>query len=63
MTDTHKKLPPADKKPGEVPPEVPETEAPQEDFVEGELPGLPVSNDPLAQPMPIPEQREKPPLD
>jgi hypothetical protein len=40
-----------------------ETEAPEEDFVEGALPGLPVSNDPLSQPSPIPDQRKKKPLD
>lgn len=40
-----------------------ETDAPEEDFVEGQLPGLPVSNDPLGNPLPTPARREIPPLD
>jgi hypothetical protein len=63
MTDPHRPLRPADKKPGEVPPEVPETEAPEHDFPEGQLPGMPVSRDPLMNPGPTPAQREKPPQD
>lgn len=63
MPDPHKPLHPADKKPGEVMPDVPETEAPEEDFREGQLPGMPVSRDPLREPGPMPAEREKPPLD
>jgi len=63
MDDPHKPLKPADKTPGQVAPEVPETEAPLRDLPEGEIPGLPVSNDPLGQPMPRPAEREIPPLD
>lgn len=63
MTDPHKPLKPADKKPGEVKPEVPETEEELRELPEGQIPGLPVSNDPLGQPMPRPADREIPPVD
>jgi hypothetical protein len=35
----------------------------REDLPEGQIPGLPVSSDPLLQPMPKPAPREVPPLD
>ena len=63
MTDPHKPLPPATKKPGQVPPEIPETDAPRRELPEGQLPDLPVSTDPLLQPLPRPALREIPPQD
>ena len=63
MIDPHTPLPPATRKPGEVLPDVPETEAPDILSPEGPLPGLPVATDPLMQPMPRPAPREVPPID
>ncbi|MDB5542602.1 MAG: hypothetical protein JWQ89_4329 [Devosia sp.] len=63
MPDPFRPLPQPDKKPGEVIPEVPETEAPERDFPEGPLPGMPISHDPLREPGPMPSEREQPPLD
>ena len=59
MTDRRK---PDPKKPGEAP-DIAETDVPQEVLPEGQIPGLPVSSDPLLQPMPHPRNREVPPLD
>ena len=63
MRDPHTPLPPADKKPGEVPPQIPETEAADRELPEGQLPGMPVGRDPLREPGPTPGQVETPPLD
>lgn len=63
MTDPHRPLEPADKTPGEVQPQIPETEAPVEDYIEGGLPGLPAATDPLLNPTPIPDERRRRPLD
>lgn len=63
MPNPHDKLPPADKKPGQVPPVTPETELPDTDLPEGQLPGLAVFHDPLMSPGPTPSQRERKPLD
>ena len=49
--------------PHEVRPDMPETPAPEEDFPEGPLPGMPLSHDPLREPGPKPQPREKKPLD
>ncbi len=51
-----------DDKPFELP-ETPETDAPEEEFIEGGLPGMPAVPDPLREPGPVPSQREVPPLD
>jgi hypothetical protein len=51
-------------KPGEVEkPEIPETEAGERDFIEGQIPGMPVSRDPLLHPGPIPRPTDVPPQD
>jgi hypothetical protein len=63
MRDPHAPLPPADKKPGEVPPQLPETEAAEHDLPEGQIPGMPVWRDPLREPGPTPRPTETPPLD
>jgi len=63
MADPHRPLKPADKKPGEVPPDIPETDDPERDFAEGQLPGMPVSRDPLLNPGPTPGQVEREPRD
>lgn len=51
------------RKPGDIPAEHWDTDMPQRDFPEGQLPGLPVSRDPLLNPGPVPGPTEKPPLD
>ena len=61
MREPHAPLPPADKVPSDD--QLPETEAPERDWLEGQLPGMPVSRDPLLNPGPTPGQVEKPPLD
>lgn len=53
--------PPAN--PPEVPADIPEPEQRERELPEGQIPGLPVSNDPLGQPLPRPAEREVPPLD
>ncbi len=53
---------PSDNNPGEEP-DIVETDQPVEILPEGQIPGLPVSSDPLSQPMPRPANREVPPLD
>lgn len=63
VKDPHTPLPPADKKPGEVAPQIPETDAPREDFIEGGLPGMPAATDPLLNPVPVPGERPCKPLD
>lgn len=63
MADPHKPLPTDEKTPTGAPRPVPDTEAPEKDFVEGPLPGLPLQRDPLREPGPTPPMREKPPLD
>lgn len=63
MNDPHTPLPPADRKPGEVMPQIPETDAPREDLIEGGLPGLPAATDPLLTPTPAPGERFRKPLD
>jgi hypothetical protein len=49
--------------PDEVPADIPAPEERQRVLPEGQIPGLPVSNDPLLQPMPKPAPREIPPID
>jgi hypothetical protein len=49
--------------PAQVPSDIPAVEERQRLLPEGQIPGLPVSNDPLLQPMPKPEPREVPPID
>jgi hypothetical protein len=63
MRRLHDPLPPADKKPGEVPPQIPETEARKRQLPEGQLPGMPVWRDPLREPGPNPAETETPPPD
>lgn len=48
---------------GPQPPDVPGTEAPEEDFFEGPLPGMPLRQDPMRVPGPTPPMREKHPRD
>ena len=62
MTDPHAPHQ-ADTNPAEIPSDVPETEAPERDFPEGQLPGMPLSRDPLREPGPTTGPTEKPPLD
>lgn len=62
MTHPHKPVPPA-KKPGEAPPETPDSDQPIRELPEGQLPGMPVWRDPLLNPGPTPSEREIPPLD
>jgi hypothetical protein len=62
MADPRKPLHPTDKKPGNAP-DIAETDVPTEVLPEGQIPGLPVSSDPLLQPMPHPANRQVPPLD
>ena len=62
MNDPHKPKP-TDRKPDAVLPDVPETDVPQRRLPEGQIPGLPVSHDPLGQPMPWPDEQEIRPLD
>lgn len=52
-----------DDPPADVTPEIAETEAANHDFVEGQLPGMPVSHDPLREPGPTPGQVGKTPQD
>jgi hypothetical protein len=49
--------------PDEVPSDIPAPEERERMLPEGQIPGLPVSNDPLLQPMPRPAPREIPPID
>jgi hypothetical protein len=63
MRKLHDPLPPADKKPGQVPPQVPETEATERELPEGQLPGMPIWHDPLREPGPTPAEEERPPVD
>ncbi len=49
--------------PPEVPADIPEVEERREVLPEGQIPGLPVSSDPLLQPLPKPSPREIKPLD
>ena len=63
MRDPHAPLAPADNKPGQVPPQIPETDAPERVLPEGQLPGMPLSRDPLLNPGPTPHEVERPPLD
>lgn len=49
--------------PADIPSDVAHEEQRQRILPEGQIPGLPVSNDPLLQPMPKPAPREIPPLD
>ena len=46
-----------------VPSDMPDDIERREQQPEGGIPGLPVSSDPLLQPMPRPAPREVPPLD
>ncbi|WP_417310946.1 hypothetical protein [Devosia sp.] len=64
MPDPHDKLPPADKVPGEVIPDIAETESPTDGGLpEGGLPGMPVSHDPMRSPAPTPHKRDIEPQD
>ena len=49
--------------PNPIPPDAPDEIERREDLPEGQIPGLPVSSDPLLQPLPKPSPREVPPLD
>lgn len=49
--------------PPEVPADIPQMEERREVLPEGQIPGLPVSSDPLLQPLPKPSPREIKPLD
>lgn len=49
--------------PREVPSDIPAAEEHREVLQEGQIPGLPVSSDPLLQPLPKPSPREVKPLD
>lgn len=49
--------------PPDVPADIPEAEERLEVLPEGPIPGLPVSSDPLLQPLPKPSPREIKPLD
>ena len=49
--------------PNPIPSDTPDEVQRRRDLPEGQIPGLPVSNDPLLQPMPRPAPREVPPLD
>jgi len=49
--------------PDEVPSDMPASEERRPVLPEGQIPGLPVSSDPLLQPLPRPAPREVPPLD
>lgn len=60
---SHRKPLSPDPQPQEVPSDVPEVEERQHILPEGQIPGLPVSSDPLGQPMPHPAEREVPPID
>lgn len=62
MTDPHKPHHSDNKKPGEAP-DISETDLPVEVPPEGQIPGLPISSDPLMQPLPRPANREVPQLD
>jgi hypothetical protein len=63
MTDPHAPRRPPETNPAEVPSDVPESEASERDFPEGQLPGMPLSRDPLREPGPTTGPTEKPPLD
>ncbi len=58
-----KKPSPTPRKPDEVDIEIPDGKVGVRELPEGPIPGLPVSSDPLLQPMPRPQQRELPPAD
>jgi hypothetical protein len=62
MHDQHKSRPTTGQ-PDEVPSDIPEPDVRERDLPEGQIPGLPVSNDPLSQPMPRPQEREAPSFD
>ena len=51
------------RQPNEVPSDMPEPEERERELPEGQIPGLPISHDPLGQPQPRPAPREVPPLD
>ena len=61
MDDRNKK--PNASQPPEVPNDIPAAEERREALQEGQIPGLPVSSDPLLQPLPRPSPREVKPLD
>lgn len=49
--------------PSEVPSDIPEAEQRLRVLPAGQIPGLPISSDPLLQPLPRPAPLEVPPLD
>jgi hypothetical protein len=49
--------------PAEVPSDLPDAVDRRPVLPEGPIPGLPVTTDPLLQPMPRPAEREVPPID
>lgn len=63
MPNADNRLPPSKDKHGVVIPDVPETDAPDYEIDEGQLPGMPISSDPLGAPLPRPAPRERKPLD
>lgn len=63
MTHPHADRRPPANNPAEVPSDVPDEETVERDFPEGQLPGMPLSRDPLREPGPTIGPVEKPPLD
>lgn len=59
----HRNKPSDAGQPREVPHDIPEAEEQRERLPDGQIPGLPVSSDPLLQPMPKPSPRPVKPLD
>lgn len=54
---------PPDVQPDEVPDDRPREEIVERQWPEGQIPGLPVSRDPLREPGPTSPPAEKPPID
>jgi len=52
-----------DSQPDEVPADLPDAELVERDLPKGQIPGLPLSRDPLLNPGPTIAPTEKPPLD
>jgi hypothetical protein len=58
MPDPHR-----DNQPDAIPSDIPDAEITERDLPEGQIPGLPLSHDPLREPGPTVGPTEKPPLD
>jgi len=63
MDDLNKSSRSDTSQPSEVPSDMPAADERRRVLPEGQIPGLPVSHDPLLQPMPNPSPRDVPPLD